>query len=322
VIEAGDLGVGVEVGTGSARFLGEVVEGLGATRKRLSPKWLYDARGSALYELICEQPEYYPARTELGILKRHAGEIAELIGPEALVFEYGTGSGRKTALLLEALARPAGYLPVDIASEALLGAAEALGLRFPNLPIHPVVADFTAPVGLPEIPCSRRVSFFPGSTIGNFDPPDAVALLRKMASDAGPGGKLLIGVDLPKDEPTLVRAYDDACGATAAFDLNLLTRINRELAADFRLSRFRHRSVWDSRHARVEMHLESLEAQLVQVAGFPFAFRAGETIHTESAYKWEPRAFDALAAIGGWRLERTWADDRAWFSVRLYERAG
>jgi L-histidine N-alpha-methyltransferase len=321
VIEAGGMGVGLEVGAESSRFLEDVLEGLGAPRKWLSPKWLYDARGSALYELICDQPEYYPARTELGILEQHAGEIAEAIGPEAMVFEYGTGSGRKTALLLAALARPTCYVPVDIAPDALFGAAEGLARRFPGLPVHPVVADFTTPVTLPAIACARRLSFFPGSTIGNFDPAEAVALLRTMAREAGPGGALLIGVDLPKDEGTLVRAYDDARGVTAAFDLNLLARMNRELGADFRLSRFRHRSVWDGRRSRVEMHLESLEPQLVRIAGEPIAFRAGETIHTESAYKWEPRAFDALAAIAGWRLDRTWADERAWFSVRLYGRA-
>jgi uncharacterized SAM-dependent methyltransferase len=164
------------------------------------------------------------------------------------------------------------------------------------------------------------VSFFPGSTIGNFDPPEAVALLERMGREAGPGGGLLIGVDAPKDRATLERAYDDARGVTAAFDLNLLARMNRELAADFRLSRFRHRSVWNARISRVEMHLESLEAQVVGVAGVEIAFRAGETIHTESAYKWEPGAFDALAARAGWRLERAWTDRRAWFWVRMYRR--
>lgn len=306
------------------RFEDDVLRGLSAPRKSIPPKWLYDARGSALYELICDQPEYYPTRTELMILDRHVDEIAEAIGPQALVFEYGTGSGRKTARLLGALDRPAGYLPVDISPEALAGAAEQLVRRFPGLEVRPVVADFTQGVTLPAVgvPWSRRLAFFPGSTIGNFDPPEAVGLLRRMAREAGPGGALLIGVDLPKDEGTLVRAYDDARGVTAAFDLNLLARMNRELGADFRLSGFRHRSIWDARLSRVEMHLESREAQLVHVAGAPFTFRAGETIHTESAYKWEPRAFDTLAAISGWQVVRTWTDDRAWFSLRLYALAG
>ncbi|BDG06267.1 L-histidine N(alpha)-methyltransferase [Anaeromyxobacter oryzae] len=316
-------GVELEARGESARFLAEVLDGLGAPRKALSPKWLYDARGSALYELICQQPEYYPTRTELALLDLHADEIAEAVGPDALVFEYGAGSGRKTVRLLAALRRPAAYLPVDISPDALAQTAQALSRRFPRLVVRPVVADFTVGVALPDLdlPCARRLAFFPGSTIGNFDPPEAVSLLRRMAREAGPGGALLVGVDLPKDEGTLLRAYDDAHGVTAAFDLNLLARINRELAGDFMLSRFRHRAAWDARLSRIEMHLESHEAQLVHVAGAPFAFRAGETIHTESSYKWEPRAFDALAAIAGWRLDRTWTDERAWFSVRLYGRA-
>jgi L-histidine N-alpha-methyltransferase len=323
VIDAGQMGLGQEAPSDRAAFLEDVLAGFTAPRKALSPKWLYDARGSALYELICEQPEYYPARTELGILAGHAAEIAQTVGPRALLFEYGAGSARKTERLLAALDSPAGYVPVDISGAALLEAAEALQRRFPAVPVRPIVADFTQAVGLPldDLDCARRAAFFPGSTIGNFDPPEAVALLMRMARDAGRGGALVIGVDHPKDEATLVRAYDDARGVTAAFDLNLLARVNRELGADFRLSRFRHRSIWDPRRSRVEMHLESLEDQLVEVAGTPIAFRAGETIHTESAYKWEPRAFDALAAIAGWRLERAWADERAWFSVRVYARS-
>lgn len=324
MIGLGEAETGIAQRAESARFLEEVLKGLAAPRKAISPKWLYDARGSALYELICEQPEYYPARTELRILERYAPEIGEAVGPDALVFEYGVGSGRKTQLLLAALERPAAFVPADIAAEALAAAARQLEARFPGLPVRPVVADFTEPVALPglDLPCARRLAFFPGSTIGNFDPPEAVGLLRRMARDAGPGGGLLLGLDLPKDAGTLERAYDDARGITAAFDLNLLARIDRELDGDFRLSQFRHRSLWDPRLSRVEMHLESLQAQVVRVSGAPFTFREGETIHTESAYKWEPRAFDTLAAIAGWQLERAWADDRAWFSVRLYRRAG
>jgi dimethylhistidine N-methyltransferase len=316
-------GVGAVDAEEAVRFADDVVRGLSARRKATPPKWLYDARGSALYELICEQPEYYPPRIERALLERHGEEIAAAVGREALVFEYGAGSARKTTLLLAALRRPAAYVPVDISREALLSAAESMGSRFPRLPVRPVVADFTAPVTLPlgDIPCARRLAFFPGSTIGNFDPPDAVALLRRMALDAGPGGMLLVGVDLPKEEAALVAAYDDARGVTAAFDLNLLARMNRELAGDLRLSAFRHRAVWDARLSRVEMHLESLEPQVVSVAGRSFRFAAGETIHTESAYKWEPRAFDALAAFAGWRSEAAWTDDRAWFAVKLYRAA-
>jgi L-histidine N-alpha-methyltransferase len=316
--------IGVEQRTReSARFGEDVVRGLSAPRKTLPPKWLYDRRGSALFELICEQPEYYPTRTELGILEGHADEIAAAIGRDALVFEPGAGSGRKTALLLAALERPSGYVPVDISRDALHAAAESLRRQFPGLPVLPIVEDFTQPVALPldELGARRRVAFFPGSTIGNFEPHEAVALLRRMARDVGPGGALVIGVDLAKEERTLVRAYDDARGVTAAFNLNLLTRMNRELGGDFRLSAFRHRAIFDPRLSRVEMHLESLEPQLVSVAGERFAFRAGETIHTESAYKWETHAFDALAFIAGWRPERTWTDERAWFAVKLYTAA-
>jgi dimethylhistidine N-methyltransferase len=306
-----------------AGFAEDVLRGLSLRQKAIPPKWLYDARGSALYELICEQPEYYPPRIEAGLLDRHGEEIAAAVGPDALVFEYGAGSARRTLLLLSALRRPVAYVPVDLSREALLSAAEALGARFPRLPVRPVVADFTAPVALPlaDVACARRLAFFPGSTIGNLDPPEAVALLRRMAVEAGPGGMLLLGVDLPKDEATLVRAYDDRRGVTAAFDLNLLARINRELAGDFRLSAFRHRASWEPRASRVEMHLVSVEAQLASAAGGTFRFEEGETIHTENAYKWEPRAFDALAAIAGWRPEAAWTDDRAWFAVRLYKAA-
>ncbi len=306
-----------------ARFLEEALAGLSAPRKAISPKWLYDARGSALYELICEVPAYYPARTELQILEAHGNDIARAVGPRALVFEFGTGSGRKTERLLSALENPVAYLPVDISREALLPAVAALQRRFPGLVVRPVVGDFTDGVHLPDtgLECARRLSFFPGSTIGNFDPPDAIAILRRMAREAGPGGALLIGVDAPKEAATLERAYDDPDGVTAAFDLNLLTRMNRELGADFRLSSFRHRSVWNRRLSRVEMHLESQLDQVVHVGGVPILFRAGETIHTESAYKWESRAFDALAALAGWRPEQSWSDERAWFTVRLYTKS-
>jgi dimethylhistidine N-methyltransferase len=301
-------------------FADDVLGGLSRPRKATPPKWLYDARGSALYELICEQPEYYPPRIETALLGRHGRDLAEAIGPGALVFEYGAGSARKTALLLAALARPAGYVPVDIAPESLAHAAGSIAARFPSLPLRPVVADFTAAVDLPlgGIPCRRRVAFFPGSTIGNFEPEEAVALLGRMAREAGEGGMLVVGVDLPKEERTLVAAYDDGRGATAAFDLNLLARMNRELAADFRLPAFRHRAVWDPRLSRVEMHLVAAAPQEVRVAGRAFRFAAGESLHTESAYKWDPRAFDALAAIAGWAPEAAFSDERAWFSVRLY----
>lgn len=308
------------VGAEAERFLRDVLEGLSARPRSIPPKWLYDARGSRLYELITELPEYYPARTESRILERCAPELADAVGPDALVFEYGAGSARKTVRLLGALAEPAAYLPVEIAGEALAGAAAAIRRRFPRLPVRPVWADFTEPFRLPadDLPAARRLGFFPGSTIGNFDPAEAVAILRRMAAQAGEGGALVVGVDLAKDAATLERAYDDAQGVTAAFDLNLLARVNRELGGDFRAEGFRHRAFFDASRGRVEMHLESVERQVVHVGGRAFTFERGETIHTESSYKFEPRAFDALAAIAGWRHERTWTDDRAWFAVRLY----
>jgi L-histidine N-alpha-methyltransferase len=300
------------------RFLEDVLTGLASPQKTIPAKWLYDARGCALYELITELPEYYPTRTELGILDTNGADLAAAIGPNALVFEYGSGSGVKTGRLLEVLRRPAAYLPVDIARDALLSTAEALARRFPGFTIRPVWTDFSEPFTLPvdDLRAARRVAFFPGSTIGNFDLPDAVLLLRQMAEQAGRGGGLVIGVDLRKDSGTLLRAYDDARGVTAAFNLNLLARMNAELGGDFRLSAFEHRAIWDDRRGRIEMHLESLEDQLVTVGGRTFRFRQGETIHTENSYKYVPREFDAVAALAGWRLERTWTDERAWFAVK------
>jgi len=319
VIETGPLEAEAPQGEGEA-FLADVLQGLSARPKRTPPKWLYDARGSALYERITKLDAYYPTRTETRILESNAREIAKAIGPGAALFEYGSGSAVKTALVLSALDRPSAYVPVDISRSALLEASERILRRFPTLPVRPILADFTRPVPLPlgDLAAARRVAFFPGSTIGNFDPPEAVGLMRRMARDAGPGGRLLIGVDLRKDEGTLVRAYDDPEGVTAAFDLNLLVRINRELGGDFDPGRFRHRAIFDGRLSRVEMHLESLEPQLVHVAGRPFIFREGETIHTESSYKWDLTGFDALAAIAGFSADRTWTDERAWFCVKLY----
>lgn len=305
----------------AADFAAEVRRGLASTPKALSPKWLYDARGSALYELITEQPEYYPPATEAGIMERNAEAIARALGPAALVFEYGAGSAQKTVRLLETLERPAGYVPVDISPEFLGAAAQAVRETFPGLPVRPVVADFTASVPLPigDLACARRVSFFPGSTIGNFDPPEARGLLQRMAADAGRGGALLLGVDLRKGPEILIPAYDDAKGVTAAFDLNLLERMNRELGGDFRPEAFRHRAVWNPERSRVEMHLVAQGDQAVRVAGETFTFRDGETIHTESSYKWDPAAFDALAAVAGWRPRRTWTDERGWYAVKLFE---
>jgi dimethylhistidine N-methyltransferase len=300
------------------RFLRDVLDGLSREQKEIPCKWLYDERGSALFEQICELEEYYPTRTELAIMERHAGAMARALGEGCALVEYGSGSSLKTQLLLEHLPSPAAYLPVDISPDALAGAAARLARRFPALPVVPVCADFTAPLALPAVPgARRRAVYFPGSTIGNFHKLDAAGFLARVRRECGPGGALLIGVDLIKDRATLERAYDDPHGVTAAFDLNVLARANRELGADFELAAYRHRARWDERHGRIEMHLEARSPQRVRVGGRQFELAAGETILTECSYKYAQSEFQAIAAIAGWRVERTWADPQAWFAVVL-----
>jgi L-histidine N-alpha-methyltransferase len=301
-----------------AAFLGDVLEGLSRPQKEIPCKWLYDVRGSHLFEQICDLEEYYPTRTELGILERHVRAMAPLLGPQCALVEYGAGSGLKTRLLLRHLDRPAAYVPIDISESALAATAARLARDFPGLAVLPVRADFSAPIDLPldGVRARRRAVFFPGSTIGNLHKPDVVGFLRMVARECGRGGALLIGVDLRKERSVLERAYDDARGVTAAFDLNVLARANRELGADFDLSRFRHEARFDDRHGRVEMHLVSQLPQIVTVGGKAFRFDAGESIWTESSYKYHLREFAALAALAGWRCERTWTDERAWFSVQ------
>jgi L-histidine Nalpha-methyltransferase len=297
-------------------LLRDVVDGLSRAPKSLPCKWFYDESGSRLFEMICGLDEYYLTRAELAIMERHVGAMAAALGPECLVVEYGAGSGRKTRLLLQQLVDPAGYVPVDIAEAQLAATAAALRARFPYLRIRPITADFTSAVSLPiaEIPARRRAVYFPGSTIGNFHPEDAVAFLARAAGVAGADGALLIGVDLLKDVETLERAYDDAGGVTAAFNLNLLARLNRELGADFDLRRFRHRAWFDRAHGRIEMHLVSTVRQEVHLGGSSWRLEAGETIHTENSYKYDPGAFAELAERAGWRLERVWTDPDSLFA--------
>jgi L-histidine N-alpha-methyltransferase len=301
-----------------AAFLVDVLDGLARPQKELPSKWLYDERGSSLFEQICDLEEYYPTRTELGILERHVRGMAALLGPGCALVEYGAGSGLKTRLLLRHLRDPAAYIPIDISASALAETVARLARDFPELVVRPLCADFSVPVRLPldGVDARRRAVFFPGSTIGNLHKPDVVSFLRMVARECGRGGGLLIGVDLRKERAVLERAYDDARGVTAAFNLNLLARANSELGADFDLARFRHRALFDERHGRVEMHLVSQAAQRVTIAGRTFALAAGETIWTESSYKYELREFAALAALAGWRCERVWSDERAWFSVQ------
>jgi L-histidine Nalpha-methyltransferase len=294
----------------------EALRGLAGTPKTLPPKLFYDEVGAALFERICELDEYYPTRTEAAILRAHAGEIAALAGPDATLVEYGSGAGVKVRLLLDALERPAAYVPIDISREQLGRVAAELAAAYPRVRVAPVCADYTTRFALPPLPAgSRRVAFFPGSTIGNFHPMEAAAFLRRVRHAVGPGGALVVGVDRRKDPGVLHAAYDDRLGVTAAFDLNVLARLNRELDADFELDRFRHRAVWNDGASRIEMHLESTAAQRVRVADRAITFARGETIWTESSYKYDEPRLERLVAEGGFAIERLWTDEGQRFWV-------
>lgn len=306
---------------GVSDFLADALAGLRRPRKELPCKYFYDAAGSALFDAICETPEYYPTRAELAIMRAHAGEMGRRLGPGCQVIEYGSGSGVKTRVLLRHLPRPAAYVPVDISADHLHRSAKELSARFPEVEVQPVAADFTRPFEVPEPATAtrRRAVYFPGSTIGNFGPPEALALLTGIAGLCGPGGALLIGVDLKKDPAVLNAAYNDTAGVTAAFNRNLLARMNRELGADFDLSAFRHRAFYDEAAGRVEMHLVSTREQTARVGGHPIRFAAGESIHTENSYKYAPDEFARLAAGAGLRPVAHWTDPGELFSVQLYE---
>jgi L-histidine Nalpha-methyltransferase len=305
--------------SGLDRFRADVLRGLRLPKKAISCKYLYDERGSALFEEICELDEYYLTRTELGILRRHVVDMAESIGPDCEIIELGSGSALKTRLLLEHLIEPRAYVPVDISAEPLARSATDLSRLFPALQVIPVCDDFTGTFELPEtgVNPARRVAYFPGSTIGNFRPAEAERLLCSIARLVGPGGGLLIGFDLDKDESIVWPAYNDRRGVSAAFNLNLLARINRELDADFNLDTFRHRADYRRSEERVELSLVSLKAQRVQVAGRRFAFAPGEPIHTEDSYKYSLESFARLTAAAGFSLERQWLDEDRYFCVQL-----
>lgn len=297
-------------------FRADVAAGLAATPKFLPSRWLYDETGSALFEEITRLEDYYPTRVETGILRHGAGRIAEFCGEGAVLIEYGAGAGIKTEILLDALQAPRLYLPIDIAGEMLDATADRLKRRFPGLLTQPVRADFTRLFDLPAgLPACRRVVFFPGSTIGNLDAGQAAALLRQFRRHAGPHGKALIGIDLQKDVEVLLRAYDDREGVTAAFNLNLLVRINRELNGDFPVEGFRHEARWNATESAVEMHLVSRDDCRVMVDGRRIAFKAGESIHTESSRKYDLGAFGALATANGWRVGTIWQDPRGYFAL-------
>ena len=300
----------------SDTFSDHVINGLGDDPKWLSAKYFYDAAGSELFEEITRLPEYYPTRTELGILQANAAAMSAYIPLAAALVEFGSGSTKKARILIDAAPQVAAYVPVDISAEFLAQEAAALRRELWNIAILPVTADFTRDFDLPpQIRARPRVGFFPGSTIGNFEPEDAAEFLRQAARILGPGATMIIGVDRIKDEGVLNAAYDDAAGVTARFNLNILRRMNRELGGNFDLASFRHRAFYNVANHRIEMHLESLAAQSVTVAGRTFAFRAGETIHTENSYKYTVESFRALAEDAGWRPMATWTDANDYFAV-------
>ena len=296
-------------------FLADVLAGLAKPQKQLPAKYLYDTAGSVLFDQITELPEYYPTRTELEIMRRHAPAMATCCGPRCLLIELGAGSLVKARLLLDHLENPAGFVPVDVSGEHLADAAEELSRDYPTLTVTPVTADFTASFPLPATPAAHRVIYFPGSTIGNFERHEADALLRNIAQLVGPGGGLLLGVDLRKAPATLKPAYDDAAGVTAAFNTNLLTRINRELGADFAVDEFEHCAVYNPEKSRMEMHLRSCVAQTVHVGDREISFRAGETIHTENSHKFDVQELTAQALACGLRVEAVWTDPADAFAV-------
>ena len=292
----------------------EVLAGLALPQKTLPPKLFYDAAGAALFERICELDEYYLTRAELSILRARAGEIAALVGPGAALVEYGSGAGMKVRLLLDAMHAPAAYVPLDISREQLARVVTQLSGDYPHVPILPVCADYTQPLTVPDLPQrARRVAFFPGSSIGNFHPTEAAVFLRRVRPVIGKDGALLLGVDRHKHERVLHAAYDDREGVTAAFNLNALARLNHDFGADFDLAAFQHRAIWDAGVGRIEMHLESRTAQTAHLAGERFFMAQGETIWTESSYKYDRRRLDQLVTEGGFRVERRWTDEREQF---------
>jgi dimethylhistidine N-methyltransferase len=298
-------------------FLRDVLNGLAASPKAIPSKYFYDEEGSRLFDRICELDVYYPTRTELAILRENGREIVERIGADAVLVEPGAGALTKVRTLLDfADGKLKAYVPLDISGDHLIEASAQLGADYPDVKIIPVVADFSRPFDLgAKVPPGRRVGFFPGSTIGNFTPEQARGFLTRLLALLGPGSGLVIGVDLQKDIDILEAAYDDREGVTAAFNLNLLKRINAELGGDFMLERFAHKAFYNREQSRIEMHLVSVVAQTVTVAGQSFTFDEGETIHTENSCKYTVEGFAALAEQAGWRAEHVWTDDKDLFSV-------
>ena len=312
-----------------ARFQADVRAGLSASPPRISPKYFYDDRGALLFEEITRLDDYYLTRTEMGILQASIGEIAQAIGPGARLVEFGSGSGLKTRLLLRHLEQTASYVPIDISRAQLVEVAVTLADEFPELTVTPICADYTGHWALPPAGAGvrRTVAFFPGSTIGNFEPAEAATFLRTVGTLCGRGGGMLVGVDLHKERAVLERAYDDPQGLTAAFNLNLLHRINRECGADIDPDAFRHHAFYDERNQRIEMRLVCERAVRFVLPGpdmsdapTEFRFDPEDFIHTEYSYKYTIESFRRLAEATGWTRERVWTDDRLWFSVWLLRR--
>jgi dimethylhistidine N-methyltransferase len=296
-----------------------LIEGLGRTPKEIPCKYFYDAEGSALFDAICALPEYYQTRTEVALLRRHAGELAALIGRHAEIVEFGAGALRKVRILLDALENPRGYSPIDISGAYLRDVTRPLKAEYPGLALRPVVADFTQPLHLPAMTgVQKRVGFFPGSTIGNFRPDAAMSLLRRMR-DMLDGGGLLVGVDLVKDPAILHAAYNDAAGVTAAFNKNLLARANREFDAGFELDGFAHYAPYNPKAQRIEMYLVSLKRQSVLLNGQQVEFQSGEAVHTEDSHKYTIESFREIAARAGFIPRAVWADENRLFSLHWLE---
>ena len=300
-------------------FRADVIEGLSRRPRAIPARWFYDRRGSELFEAITELPEYYPTRTETALLRSIADQIAERVGPGRAVVEFGSGSSTKTPILLQAV-DPSAYVPIDISGDFLRESSRALSERFPGLPVFPVEADFLKPIGLPQqVRSAPKLGFFPGSTIGNMIPLASTDLLRAMRASLGEGAMLLIGMDRIKDAGVLTRAYDDSAGVTAAFNLNLLERINRELDGTIPIEAFRHRAIWNDDRARIEMHLEAIRDVAFTVEGRLFEMKAGETIHTENSHKYGPRDARILLRAGGWTPIAEWTDPQDQFALYLAE---
>lgn len=302
--------------------LAEILEGLSRTQKSLSPKFFYDARGSKLFDDICELPEYYLTKTELAIMRAHIDDMAALVGPQASLIEFGSGSSLKTRILLDGLDRLAAYVPVDISREHLMAAAESLAADYPDIEVWPVLADFMQPFELPSpsVMPLRNIVYFPGSTIGNFSPEKAHSLLTVMHEEAGEDGALLIGADLQKDKAVIERAYNDSAGVTAEFNLNVLSRINTEFGANFDLALFRHHALYNEEHGRIEMYLISECEQTVRIGHRSFSFEKGESILTEHSHKYTLEQFDNMAHRAGFAVDTVWTDPEKLFSVQYCRR--